>query len=92
MEIPVETPVEVPVEVVPIEVYPDLVRLIMRKMIDFTPVELMRVARISKSFYTVIKKDYVDYGVKANLAQLFKMFGTTVTVDDLINDKVYIFG
>jgi|JI10StandDraft_1071094.scaffolds.fasta_scaffold87742_3 hypothetical protein len=74
-------------------VYPDLAQAILRDLSDFSPIELMSLARVCKSFRNYIKKLLPDYGVKQNLQTLFLLLGFKFTVDQVVVENgLFIFG
>lgn len=74
-------------------VYPDLAQAILRDLSDFSPIELMTLARVCKSFRNYIKKLLPDYGVKQNLQTLLLLLGFKFTVDQVVLENgLFIFG
>lgn len=73
-------------------VYPDLAQAILRDLSDFSPIELMSLARVCTSFRNYIKKLLPDYGVKQNLQTLLLLLGFKMEVDEIVKYNLFIFG
>ena len=69
----------------------DVASLILSDLQMFSPIELMRIARVCKGFYKFIKEKLSDYGIKANLETLLKVKGCGTTVDHIV-ETCFIFG
>lgn len=72
-------------------VYPDLAQAILRDLSDFSPIELMSLARVCTSFRSYIKKLLPDYGVKQNLQTLLLLLGFKMEVDEIVKYNLFIF-